>query len=89
MSFKVMPIKMDMETMMSDMSEYEVLNTKWLTAWLALEAAQKEIHEQMESYLQGAGDPPSRKMMEAVDDLTFEMHEARGELDEFISQFAS
>lgn len=43
----------------------------------------------MDSYLHGAGEPPSRKMMDAVDELAYLMHEARGELDNFISQFAS
>lgn len=56
---------------------------------MAVEAAQLAVDERMLACLEGKGDPPTRKMMDLVDELCSEAHEARGELDQFILEHAT
>jgi hypothetical protein len=52
-------------------------------------AAQKALDDTMSSYLEVKGPPPSRQVMNKVDDLRLQMLEARAAVDAFIAAHAT
>jgi hypothetical protein len=71
------------------LKEWLELDKEWRLAKAAHESAQQEVDAVMIAYLAGIGDPPSREMMDIVDNLCFNLHESRGALDQFMSEHAS
>ena len=52
-------------------------------------AEQQALDETMETYLQSAGPPPARKLLEKVIDLQAQVNEKRAELDRFIATYTT
>lgn len=50
---------------------------------------QQVLDETMETHLQSAGPPPTRKLLERVIDLQAQVNEKRAELDRFIAAYAT
>lgn len=71
-----------------DIAEWKRLQQDWISAQSALAAARAYIDSQAESALGARGAPPRRKDLEALNDLVFLESEARGRVDQFLSEIA-
>lgn len=74
---------------MTKLERMEQLHVEWKSAKRAWEEAMEEMDEVMTKYCLDKSPPPSRKMLDIVDNLLHNMCESRGELDQFILEHAS
>lgn len=65
------------------------LYKNWLQKQSEYFTAQKALDDTMSSYLEVKGPPPSRQIMQKVDDLRHQMSEARLAVDAFIMAHAA
>lgn len=67
--------------------EWMALRSEWIQVSQELKAAYQKLDDSFNAFLLGKGEPVDHREMEFINNLTYRQSEARGAMDQFITEY--